>query len=344
MTRILTLLGTGAIAETLGETATAIAQGMAVRGLRVLVAQDGWGSERDGGTGQPQEKSPGYWTATVKPTALLARAWDGVKAREGDWLRTPFLQEIYGSQLALVPGMEEGLALGWLREQVESGAFDEILWVGSDARRVLRMLGLPENLDWYLRQLRRVLAESAVGQAIAPLVEPLLKTLLVGTEDLGKQAGAAVSVLERGKQAVTDPRQVLAYLVVTPDTIAPVRYVWGSAQMIGLTVAGVLADGSLPDGALAPLPIGPLSEAAGFVLAENARCLDAPKPLEVDTVRRQVRVFLPGFDKKQVKLTGFAQELAIEAGEQRRNIPLPPTFGSVSGAKFQDGYLVVSFR
>jgi len=340
MTRILTLLGTGA----LGETATAIAQGMAARGLRVLVAQDGWGPEQDGSTWIPQEKSPGYWTATVKPTALLAKAWDGVKTREGDWLRTPFLQEIYGSQLALVPGMEEALALGWLREQVESGQYDEILWVGGDARRVLRMLGLPENLDWYLRQLRRVLSESAVGQAIAPFVEPLLKALLVGTEDLGKQAGAAVGVLERGKQAVADPRQVLAYLVVTPDAIAPMRYVWGSAQMIGLTVAGVLADGSLPDGALAPLPIGPLSEAAGFVLAENARCLDAPKPLEIDVARRQVRVFLPGFDKKQVKLTGFAQELAIEAGEQRRNIPLPPTFGSVSGAKFQDGYLLVSFR
>ncbi|NJK59576.1 MAG: ArsA family ATPase [Oscillatoriales cyanobacterium SM2_1_8] len=281
---------------------------------------------------------------TVKPTALLAKAWDGVKMREGDWLRTPFLQEIYGTQLALLPGMEEALALGWLREQVESGAYDEILWVGSEARRTLRMLGLPENLDWYLRQLRRVLAESTVGQAIAPFVEPLLKTLLVGTEDLGKQAGAAVNVLERGKQAVADPRQVLAYLVATPETMAAMRYVWGSAQMVGVTVAGVLAAGSMPDDAFAPLPIGALAEAAGFVLAENARCLDAPKPLVVDGPRRQVRVFLPGFDKRQVKLTGFAQELAIEAGEQRRNIPLPPQFGSVGGAKFQDGYLLVSFR
>ncbi|MGQ9867186.1 MAG: ArsA family ATPase [Pseudanabaenaceae cyanobacterium] len=338
MTRILTLLGVGA----LGATATAIAQGMASRGLRVLVAQDGWGLTE--GTLLPQATDWGYWTATVKPTALLAKAWEGVKTREGEWLRTPFLQEIYGSQLALVPGMEEALALGWLREQVASGQYDEILWVGGDARRVLRMFGLPENLDWYLRQLRRVLSESAVGQAIAPLVEPLVRTLLVGTEDLGKQAGAAVNVLEQGKQAVRDPRQVLAYLVATPDTIAEVRYAWGSAQMIGLTVAGVLADGSLPDEALAPLPIGPVSEAAGFVMAENARCLDAPKPLVVDVTRRQVRVFLPGFDKKQVKLTGFAQELAIEAGEQRRNIPLPPAFGSVSGAKFQDGYLLVSFR
>jgi hypothetical protein len=68
------------------------------------------------------------------------------------------------------------------------------------------------------------------------------------------------SVLEQGRDAVSDPNRVLALLVTTPtpEALVSARYLWGSAQQIGLTVGGVLvSQGNLQEeqeGAFAPLP------------------------------------------------------------------------------------------
>jgi arsenite-transporting ATPase len=80
-------------------------------------------------------------------------------------------------------------------------------------------------------------------------------------------------------------------------------------------------------------------------LPDFTQAAKAPKPLEIDIRARQVRLFLPGFDKKQVKLTQSGSEVTVEAGDQRRHILLPPALSgsSVTGAKFQNGYLTISF-
>jgi arsenite-transporting ATPase len=161
-------------------------------------------------------------------------------------------------------------------------------------------------------------------------------------------------MLDEGRSALANPRRVLAYLVTNDDpvAIATAKYLWGGAQQIGLNVGGVIfnrCQSATED--FSPLPAAILPSRQGEdwqeLIAElpNFLTVEPPKPLIIDTAARQVKVYLPGFEKKQVKLTQSGPELTIEAGDQRRNIDVPPplTGQAVKGAKFQDGYLIISF-
>jgi fermentation-respiration switch protein FrsA (DUF1100 family) len=159
---------------------------------------------------------------------------------------------------------------------------------------------------------------------------------------------------------MADPTRMAAYLVTTdrPEAIATAKYLWGSAQQVSLTIAGVLVNqaaasqvaalqsefASLPSFGF-PLQAAedwqPLMQAVPD-LSQPSR---APRPIAIDVAGRKVSLFLPGFDKKQVKLTQSGPEVTVEAGDQRRNILLPPELRGqpVTGAKFQESYLIISF-
>ena len=119
-----------------------------------------------------------------------------------------------------------------------------------------------------------------------------------------------------------------------------------------MTVAGVLlnrSDTSHQD--FDPLPVHTLPSYAGDwqplidVLPDYTANPSAPAPVEIELSTNTVRLFLPSLDKKQIQLTQYGPEVTIEAGDQRRNLTLPKALQgrSVTGAKFQSGYLILSF-
>ena len=117
--------------------------------------------------------------------------------------------------------------------------------------------------------------------------------------------------------------------------------------------AGSVQDSELPAGSFAPLPVAALPFCGGAerwqpliaALPDLDGPVAVPMAMTVDVGVAQVKLFLPGFDKTQVKLTQYGPELTIEAGDQRRNILLPDGLrgNPVTGAKFQDSYLIISF-
>ncbi len=361
MAFILTFLGKGGVGRT--TIAIATAKKFAHQGQRVLLASQDPGPAFGlllGATvgSDPQEIAPNLQAMQLQTTTLMERNWDELKQLESQYLRTPFFKAVFGQELGIMPGMDTALALNALREY--DSQYDVIVYDGAGNQETLRMLGMPEILSWYLRRFRQVFAESDLGKTLSPFIQPVAAAVLnvswSGGDLFNQPATQPINnMLEQGRQAVAEPSRVAAYLVTNSDpaAIATAQYLWGSAQQVGLTVGGVIvnrAEASIGS-AFDPLSVTTLPAVTNDWAALMATLPDfnqvtqAPRAMTIDVAERKVTLFLPSFDKKQVKLSQSGPEITIEAGDQRRNIFLPPELSGkpVTGAKFQTGYLIISF-
>lgn len=364
MALILTFLGKGGTGRT--TTAIAAAKRLASQGKRVLLAGQDTGPAFSLLVGHeltpdPQELASNFHVVQLRTSVLLERNWEEVKKLEAQYLRTPIIKDVYGQEMIVLPGMDSALELNAVREYDASGKYDVIIYDGSGDSHMLRLLGMPETLSWYIRRFSNLLKDSDLVRTVSPFIQPLISTVLNvswSSDSFTQTPNQATSMLEQGKAALADPKRLAAYLVTTdePTCVATASYLWGSAQQVGLTVGGVILNSSNPlqTGAdeFSPLLVSIVPKRAGGdwqplmdALPDFTQATQVPKPIDIDITTRQVSLFLPKFDKKQVKLTQSGPEVTVEAGDQRRNIFLPPGLSgrTVSGAKFQNGYLIISF-
>jgi len=364
MAFILTFLGKGGVGRT--TIAIAAAKKFARQGKRVLLI----GSEPAPALSSlgvmpgadPQAMEPNLSGVQLQISGLLERAWEDLKQREREYLRTPILKEVYGQELGVLPGLDSALTFHALRQYDDSGQYDVIVYDGSGDQTLLRMLGMPDILSWYFRRFRQVFNNSDLGRIVTPLLQPIAGAVLniSWTDDIFNQpmTQEASNLLDQGKQAIADPQRMAAYLVTTPEdgAIATAKYLWGAAQQVGLTVGGVLLNraeaGTEEIIAFAPLPLTPVPiqrvndwQPLIDALPEFDAARQAPPAIAINIPDRKVSLFLPGFDRTQVKLTQSGPEITIEAGDQRRNIFLPAELRGqpVKTARFQDGFLIISF-
>ncbi|MEM8673501.1 MAG: ArsA family ATPase [Cyanobacteria bacterium P01_G01_bin.67] len=363
MSLIVTFLGKGGTGRTISAIATA--KKLATEGKKVLLM----GQDSSPALGmalgttpatEPQTVSTNFAAMQLNSAVLLENSWEQVKQLEAQYLRSPILKQVYGQELGILPGMDRALALNAIREYYQSNQYDVIIYDGTGGIDTLRMFGMPEILSWYFRRFRGIFTESDIVKTLSPFVQPvtsaILNTSWTANDITGNTNNPATQMLEEGTAALSKGN-VFAYLVTTSDpaAVATAKYLWGSAQQVGLGVGGVLVsqgkalDQISPE--FAPLKVTSIPKYEGDnwqslidQLPAIADSADIPKATEFIMAERKVKVFLPGFEKKDVKLTQYGPEITIEAGEQRRNITLPPAWcgSSVTGAKFQNGYLEVT--
>ncbi|HEY9700805.1 MAG TPA: ArsA family ATPase, partial [Allocoleopsis sp.] len=348
MTLILTFLGKGGTGRT--TIAIATAKKLANQGKKVLLLSDDTSPSLGLllGTSLSMEITHierNFDALQLHSTVLLEKGWEEIKQIESDYIRNPVLKNVYGQELSVLPGMDLALSLNAIREYDASGKYDIIIYDGLGNQTTLRMFGMPESLSWYIRRFQTVLQESDLWKTLSTFVQPVTSAVLNVAwtgESLPNQPTNQVNqLLDKGKNAVSDVNRVAAYLVTTGDAsaIATAKYLWGSANQVGLTVPGVILNQTLiPDvmaaevaanleklyktydqegdilqtvtAEFAPLTVKSIPIRTGNnwqILSDNLPDFTqvglVPKPIEIDVQSRQVKLFLPSFDKTQVKLT-----------------------------------------
>jgi anion-transporting ArsA/GET3 family ATPase len=300
-----------------------------------------------------------FQIAQLQTTVLLDQVSDEIKQWGMSYLAGAMPVDIYPGELLVLPGFSHVLTFNALRQYYQSADYDVIVYAGQNNLETLRMLGIPTLLDWYFQRFHRLLNLSDLSKLAESLGGPLASALLTANVDQRKIQQTLDQVRSWIAEGITVTDQaVQTYLLATSDewALAEARWLWGNAQQMHLKIHGLLVHPIQSAELLGRLePFVPLAVHALPTLQNWNALLPSlpnfdqvptvPQPVEIDVNHRQVRVFLPGFTKQQVKLTQFGKSLTVEAGDQRRNIFLPSELQdlTVSSGKFEDQYLIISF-
>lgn len=267
----------------------------------------------------------------------------------------------------------------------EKNKFDIVVYDGVSTEETIRMIGATSKTRLYLKYLRSLAEKTDLGRVAGPSLLRLADEALTlserGTNLNGKLSSEIwdylEKALEKASSMFSEPQKFGCYIIMDPanpiSLNVALRY-WGCAIQAGAQLSGAFGL-KLPNSPMAldeileinfsPLPSSfiPHLELESRLnwdkVMVNDHSKDARDLLSVteeentlssvkfDPSNKSVTLFMPGFDKSEIKLYQFrgGSELLVEAGDQRRVIRLPPqNQGKVGGAKFIDRNLVITMR
>ncbi|GAA3149103.1 ArsA family ATPase [Planomonospora alba] len=328
----------------------------------------------------PAEIEPGLHLYQVDTQRSLERQWGELR----DYARGVFaelgLDEVTAEEITVLPGAEEVIALLELREQARTGRWDVIVVDCAPTAETLRLLALPEALDWHVNRLL------PAGRRLLRTLSPLIRRVAMVSVPDDHVVGAG----ERLHRALMEVRGLLTgagasvRLVLTPEAVvlAEARRTLTSLSLYGYRVDAVVANRVFPSGgadpwregwvaaqarrlaevgeSFAPLPVHtvpyldaePVGRDALAAVAEAMYGGTDPfappagePPLRI-TPEGELVLALPLAEKGQVDLARKGDELIVTLGPYRRVLALPAALArrAVRDAALSDGRLRVRFE
>jgi arsenite-transporting ATPase len=375
--RVLLFTGKGGVGKTTAAAATATLA--AERGLKTLiVSTDTAHSLADALAVEPGEIAPGLHLHQVDTQKTLERHWGELQGYARGVLSELGLDEITSEEITVLPGAEEVIALLELREHAREGRWDVIVIDCAPTAETLRLLALPEALDWHVTRLM------PVGRRLVKVVAPFVR----GVAKVSAPGEDVMEAAERFHRGLMEVRELLTgdtasvRLVLTPESVvlAEARRTLTSLSLYGYRVDAVIANRVFPSGgadpwrarwvaaqsellveaeqSFAPLPVHvvpylpaePVGREALAALGEGLYggsdpfappAIEPPLRLSAD----ELTLSLPGADLADVDLARKGDELIITAGPYRRILALPVALARrrISKAALRDGVLRVRF-
>ncbi len=324
------------------------------------------------------------YAAELDTAEELERVWGDLRRRIASFLQKEGVSAPIAGELAILPGLDEILALARLKRLYDEGRYDVLIIDSAPTGAAMRLLGAPDLQRWYARNLLGL--SRGLGKALIPAVRSALKMPALSDALIQERLAALFEEIEALRTLLTDGARTSVRLVLNAEhlSLQETLRAFTYFSLFGLSVDALFVNRILPgevydpffaqwkgDQAhylsqiretFAPLPVFevPLrpQEVVGVkaleALAEALFTFDPVPPLSKE---RPLRFFVqdgrhilalraPGLSAGAVELEKEGGDLHIRLGSFRRSIALPQYLGGLrpSWARLEGNDLLVAFE
>jgi len=331
-------------------------------------------------SGEPTLVTENLWAQEVNVLDQIREHWGELQTYMSSLLITKGFENIVADELAVAPGMEELSSLFILNLHAKSGKFDLILIDCAPTGESVRLLTLPDIVDWYVNKLFSV-TRTAVG-----IMRPLMKTsLLLPDDNVFASIERLLKQIAEVKEIVNDQDKTSIRIIMNPEkmVLKESQRAFTYFNLYGYNVDAILCNKIMPesedpyykrwnelqkkylgeiDDSFLPIPILKNkmfeTEAVGLELLDNIgkEVFGDKDPTEImfkeqlqiikkDGDNYILSIYMPLVEKEKFALKKNNDDFIIEVGNFRKNIVLPRTLSNLEpqGASFSNGYLNITF-
>ncbi len=384
--RIILYSGKGGVGKTSLSAATAIRA--ARMGKRTLVmstdSAHSLADALDRRVGpDPTEILPKLDAVEVDVNKELGSHWGVIQEYLTRFMTFRGVADTVAEEMAILPGMEELFSLLKVKTFAESGRYDVIVIDCAPTGDTVRMLGVPEILNFYFSRIFPI--QRTVLRTVRPVAERMTD-MPIPSDKVFAAVKALYEQMEGMGPLLQDPKRSSIRIVLNPEkmVIAESQRLYTYLSLFGFPVDAVVANRVLPEEARSayfdrwfkiqaghletareafePLPFfkAPLfdREMVGtemldefgrrvFADQDPTAVLYQGKPIEVKKEKGSYALYirLPFAEKDRIQVWTRGDELVVQVDNQRRHLMLPRTLAgrAVASAAFLEHRLRVSF-
>ncbi len=324
------------------------------------------------------------WAAEIDTGEELERHWGKARRRIAELLRAEGISAAAAGELAVLPGLDEILALMRIKAWLDEGAYDLLVIDSAPTGAATRLLSAPDLVRWYRRHL------SSLSRTVLRAVLPSLSVLLEAPADemlAREQVQSIFEGIRALQEALADPERTSVRLVLLPERMAllETERAYTYLSLYGMAVDALFLNRLLPDQVQDPffdnwredqfryrrqvleqfrplpvfeVPLMPREVVGLDALRELAEATYADKdpfgrlgyeqPLEIhaEDGRYVLSLRVPGVTASGVQIDRAGDALQVRLGRFRRTLPLPQYLVglSPSWAQLEGQRLVIVFE
>jgi arsenite/tail-anchored protein-transporting ATPase len=384
--RILLFTGKGGVGKTTIAAATAVRTAKA--GYRTLVTSTDPAHSLADSFGVPlgdtvTEVAQNLWAEQIDAQARLEANWRDIQEHVISLLNWMGVDAVEAEELSVIPGLDEIFSLTDVKRHVDGGRYDVIIIDCAPTAETLRLLSLPEVMNWYIERIFPI--QRGVVRTIRPVLTRVT-TMPIPDERIFRAVERLHRNLDGVRKVLTDEKTSSVRLVVNPEkmVIAEARRTYTYLSLFGYRVDAVIANRIIPESVTDPYfgkwkdiqaeHLGSIHESFQPVPILSARLFeqemvgldlleemgeevyeggDATELLHRDQpirVRKRgpwyvLSMRLPFVERGEFDVYRKADELYVRVGSYKRNLILPHALQrlDVKQARFVDEGLEIRF-